>query len=93
MNGSKDTKRLKIIMSGLAKTSTITYLYISKEKWFKALTPKTTTWLDVTTAVGVTDVITEGVKLGYGKLSTLEIISSTMRTNYITEYRKRTSRE
>ena len=38
------------------------YLKGSAEKWFKALTPATTTWLDVTVnnAAGV-DVVTEGV--------------------------------
>ena len=38
------------------------YLKGSAEKWFKALTPKTTTWLDVTTTVGGADVVTEGAK-------------------------------
>ena len=34
----------------------------SAKKGFKALTSRTTTWLDVTTTVGVTDVVTEDVK-------------------------------
>ena len=38
------------------------YLKGSAQKWFKALTPKTMTWLDVTTVVANTNVVTQGVR-------------------------------
>ena len=38
------------------------YLKGSAEKWFKALTPSTTTWLDVTVNTAGVNVITEGVR-------------------------------
>ncbi len=38
------------------------YFKGSAQKWFKALAPKTTTWLDVTTVVANANVVTQGVR-------------------------------